>query len=369
MEYYDAIVIGAGPAGCSAARELTDSSFKTLLLERERVPREKPCGGVLSAEALGRVEERFGPLPAEVARASFPVAGVKVVGPSGDCVEIPYSPPRLALPRPAFDAWLARESGAVLLDGAEVFDFDAVRFENVVRARRDGEELAFASTYMVGADGGASLTLRMLRPEFSRLYQEPNLVRLVELVFPPDGAEGEHWRGVLLTGRPRRALRVLAAPDGLRLFLPLRGGERWEDLLPAVLPLLRRHFRLEAEEPAGRRIGVFNRMGQDSRFNPGAGSVLLAGEAGGLVDPWGDGIAAALESGETAAVTIVDGAGEKILPHVLYSTRLQPALDRFGAARAGKYTDSDLVLRGSPYDPANLVGRRRYHRLLGRLAG
>ncbi len=369
MEYFDAIVVGAGPAGCSAARELTASGFKTLLLEKGRLPREKPCGGVVSLEALGRAEERFGPLPAEVARASFPVAGVKVVGPSGDCVEIPYSPPRRALPRPSFDAWLAGASGAALLDGAEAVGLDAVRFENAVRVRRDSEELEFGSTYLIGADGADSLILRTLRPEFSRLYQEPNLVRTVELVFPPEGGEGEAWRGVLLAGRPRRALRLLEAPDGLRLFLPLRGGERWEELLPAVLPLLRRHFRLSADEPAGRRIGLFNRMGQASRSSPGAGSVLLAGEAGGFVGAWGDGIAAALESGETAAVTVVDGAGEKILPHVLYSARLRPALDRLGAARAGKYTESDLALRGGPYDPAGLAGRRRYRRLLRKLAG
>lgn len=370
MEYYDAIVIGAGPAGCSAARELADSGFKTLLLERERLPREKVCGGVVSSAALERLEARFGPMPEEVARASFPVAGIKVVRPSGACDELPYSPPRRALPRPAFDAWLARASGAYVVDGAEVYDFDAVRFENTVRARRDGEELAFASTYAVGADGGASLVLRMMRPEFSRLYQEPGLVRLVELVFPVSRpVEGGAWRGALLTRRPRQALCVLSGPESLRLYLPLKANERWEGLLPAVLPMLREHFALEAAEPVGKRIGLFNSMGQAGRFNPGAGSVLLAGEAGGITDPWGDGIAAALESGEVAAVTIVDGAGEKILPHILYSTRMQSVLERFGAARAGKYTDSDLGLSGGPYDPANLVGRRRYHRLLGRLAG
>ena len=101
------------------------------------------------------------------------MAGVKVVGPSGDCVEVPYSPPRLALPRPALRRLAGRGVRGQVLDGAEVFDFDAVRFENIVRARRDGEELEFGSTYMVGADGGASTTLRILRPEFSRLYQEP----------------------------------------------------------------------------------------------------------------------------------------------------------------------------------------------------
>ncbi len=97
MEYYDAIVIGAGPAGCSTARALTNDGFKTLLLERERLPREKACGGVVSAEALARVEQRFGPLPPEIVETSFAVAGIKVIRGPGACIELPYSPPP---PRP-----------------------------------------------------------------------------------------------------------------------------------------------------------------------------------------------------------------------------------------------------------------------------
>lgn len=370
MEYYDAIVIGAGPAGCSTARALTNDGFKTLLLERERLPREKACGGVVSAEALARVEQRFGPLPPEIVETSFAVAGIKVIRGPGACIELPYSPPRRALRRSLFDAWMAKSSGAELLEGTEVCDFDAIRFENRIRAKRDGEELEFLSLYLVGADGAASTTLQSLRPEFSRIYQQPNLVRFVELIFPAVlPAPGHVWRGVLLLARPRRALRVLSGPGGLHLFIPLKREERWEDLLPSALPLLREHFGLEEEEPSGKRIGVFNRMGQLGNLNPGAGSVLLAGEASGLADPWGDGIATALESGELVAGTIVEGAGEKILPHVLYNARLQPLLERLGASRAGKYTDSDLDLSGSRYDPAKLVRRREYHRLLGRLAG
>ena len=41
----EAIVVGAGPAGSTAARELATRGVDVLLLDRARFPRDKPCGG------------------------------------------------------------------------------------------------------------------------------------------------------------------------------------------------------------------------------------------------------------------------------------------------------------------------------------
>lgn len=50
----EAIVIGAGPAGSTAARELAAQGVEVLLLDRARFPRDKPCGGgvTIRCEAL-----------------------------------------------------------------------------------------------------------------------------------------------------------------------------------------------------------------------------------------------------------------------------------------------------------------------------
>src|SRR5512138_3557027 len=53
---YDLIVIGAGPAGCSAAITAARAGASVLLLERGRYPRHKVCGEFVSAESLELLE-------------------------------------------------------------------------------------------------------------------------------------------------------------------------------------------------------------------------------------------------------------------------------------------------------------------------
>ena len=51
-ELWDVLVIGAGPAGAFAARELSRRGMKTLLVESKSFPRDKVCGGCINGRAL-----------------------------------------------------------------------------------------------------------------------------------------------------------------------------------------------------------------------------------------------------------------------------------------------------------------------------
>ncbi len=51
---YDVTIVGAGPAGSTTAKFLAEKGFKTLLLDKEKFPREKPCGGGLPIRVLQR---------------------------------------------------------------------------------------------------------------------------------------------------------------------------------------------------------------------------------------------------------------------------------------------------------------------------
>src|SRR5258708_27903651 len=49
---FDVIVVGAGPSGTAAAFRLKRLGYRVLLLDKQRFPRVKPCGGGISIKAL-----------------------------------------------------------------------------------------------------------------------------------------------------------------------------------------------------------------------------------------------------------------------------------------------------------------------------
>src|SRR6266540_2196039 len=52
MERFDAVVVGAGPAGSLTAYHLARAHARVLLVDKTRFPRDKPCGGGLTYRAL-----------------------------------------------------------------------------------------------------------------------------------------------------------------------------------------------------------------------------------------------------------------------------------------------------------------------------
>ncbi len=56
---YDAIIVGGGPAGSSAAFTLRQAGQRVLVLEKERLPRYKTCGGAVSRLVLAQFPLSF----------------------------------------------------------------------------------------------------------------------------------------------------------------------------------------------------------------------------------------------------------------------------------------------------------------------
>jgi len=116
---WDAIVIGAGPAGAMAARELAKGGARVLLVERRSFPREKVCGGCLNGHALAVLQSAgLETLPERSGGVALWTFRVGVRGRTAR-LDLPIG---VAVSRARFDAELvnaAVDAGARFLPGTE----------------------------------------------------------------------------------------------------------------------------------------------------------------------------------------------------------------------------------------------------------
>src|SRR4051812_23066479 len=92
----DVIVAGAGPAGSTAALRLARAGVRVLIVERDALPRQKPCGGGIST----RVLTRFPWLREPLARIPMhPVSSLYLEGPSGAVFRMQSDGPAVLLIR------------------------------------------------------------------------------------------------------------------------------------------------------------------------------------------------------------------------------------------------------------------------------
>src|SRR5438105_1237284 len=106
MSTYDVIVVGAGPAGSFAAYNLAKSGVKVALIEKEIMPRRKPCGGGLSLKSMTTLPFDLGSLlKNECSEASFRYGNTEY--------EITTRPDSVWMVcRPEFDLFLAEQAAA-----------------------------------------------------------------------------------------------------------------------------------------------------------------------------------------------------------------------------------------------------------------
>lgn len=57
---YEVIVIGTGPAGCTASKFLAEKGYKVFLVEKFQMPRYKSCSCVLIKKSMDLVKSYFG---------------------------------------------------------------------------------------------------------------------------------------------------------------------------------------------------------------------------------------------------------------------------------------------------------------------
>jgi geranylgeranyl reductase family protein len=328
---YDAIVVGAGPAGSTCAYRLASAGASVLLLDRARFPRDKPCGGGVTGRAARLLPFSIAPVVEDT------VTSVRMRLRYGGWFERGGAEPLVLMTqRLRLDAFLlerAVAAGAELREGAKVTAAEAGPDGATVTV--DDEVLA-AET-LIGADGVNGVCAKSLGLGGNQavgVALEGNV---------PYARLGDGYRG-------RAVLELGIVPGGYGWVFPkgdhanigIGGWEREGPRLRASLGELCAAHGVEAEELEG--VRGYRLPLRSPRSHLARGRAAVIGDAAGLVDPVsGDGMFEAFLSAKLAAETVTDllqGRTDRLEPygeeltrrlatHLWASWGVKAALDRF----------------------------------------
>ena len=309
---YDLIIVGAGPAGTTAALYADQMGLKSVLVDKATFPRDKICGDAISGKSirymneLGILDEVSDLDGAEINRITFG-------SPSHKQFDIHLNKndsnikKGFVIPRQIFDNFLLEKAQNVttVKDGFKVKD---ILYENDkiigVRGEEKGEAKELEAPIILGCDGANSFVARKLGLYQSDMKNTSIAIRCyykgvkglsdqIELHFVKEVLPGYFWLfpagddlaniGIGLTKadakKEKRTLReILDEVTKSEYF-----RDRFSDAKPMEVPL-----------------GWNLPLGRIKRKNYGSGFMLL-GDAAGLVDPFtGEGIGNAMVSAKYA---------------------------------------------------------------------
>lgn len=314
---FDAIVVGAGPAGSHAAYLLAKGGRSVALLDKARYPRDKVCGGGLSRKTLDLADFDLAPvIHNRVRKATLTfrdqMRAEVIMSDVAACTSV----------RAEFDAFLAdraREAGARFMDGTAFVDADERNGTVTVQTTAG----TLTGRRLLGADGiGSTVRKRVFGVHAVR--QVPAVEALLRV--PQDVLDAFHDRALFDLGGMHRGYGwIFPKRDHLNVgvYSPW-GGRALRGQLQAFMAhhdVLARHDVLAQ---TGYAIPLFDHRRAITR-----GRCWLIGDAAGFAEGlYGEGIYFAMRSGQLAAQALLesDDASAGTRFEALVRTHLAPEL-------------------------------------------
>ncbi|ATW23527.1 NAD(P)/FAD-dependent oxidoreductase [Candidatus Formimonas warabiya] len=297
---YDVIVIGAGPTGSSAAKELASNGYRVLLVEKFKMPRNKSCSGILIKKSIDLVEQYFGEATPVYTQCT-PTDHRGMIFTNDKGKEYRYEQEGLNIWRSSFDYWLAQkavEAGAEFRD--ETVALSCIEHLKGIEVQLKGTmEYTEYAKFVIACDGVVGSIKRKLLnapKNYITTYQTFNKgsIDLDDHYFyaylQPQLSEYDAWFNV--------------KDNYLILGVSVKDMRNIDYYYSQFLSYMEQHHNLKIEKQEQEEKWLIAHIMPGCPLEYGKGKVLFAGETAGFLNPMGEGISAGMESGYAAAKAI-----------------------------------------------------------------
>ncbi|MCI9140732.1 MAG: NAD(P)/FAD-dependent oxidoreductase [Lachnospiraceae bacterium] len=311
---YDVIVVGAGPAGCTASKVLAEKGCKVLLVEKFKMPRYKSCSGVLIKKSMELVKSYFGEdVPKSVMCTPTENRGMIFTNDVGK--EYRFEQEGLNVWRSHFDGWLAKkakESGAEVWDGVSALS--CTEEDGFVKVALHGENhYTESAKYVLDCEGVVGTLKRQITGEVPRYiitYQTFNEgsidldTHYFYAYLQPELSEYDAWFNV--------------KDDRLVIGVSVKDMDKISHYYERFISYMEENHHLRISRQAKKEKWLMPHIRRGCRVDYGVGRILFAGEIAGFLNPMGEGISAGMESGYCAAYGIMEHFDNPQMAHEAY---------------------------------------------------
>jgi len=337
MDEYDVCVVGGGVAGSVAARFSAQQGFKTLLIEKYKTPRNKPCSGI----QFSYFEKLVGSKIPKDKLCKNELFKVDMITPSGKTLGGKMR--MFNFWRSTFDSWLnqlAVEQGSEFQDNTSLIDFFKTEKGVNLTLEQDAKSTQIATRFLIGADGMLSGIRSKINPlslekkrlgtainyyfegkgnlDQNKLYMYYNR-EFCPLMFAWVYLKDEKW--VIGTGANEN---------------PVEYADRFYNYIKETYSL---QGEIVKKEGFASTQKITSFLGEEN--------ILLAGDAAGLIDLYrGVGMDLAALSARLAVKAIVKAEKTATLPIVHYQSLMKKTLKKLEAneqKQARRYASNESL--------------------------
>lgn len=321
---YDILIIGAGPAGSTAAKILAERGLRVLLTEKEKLPRYKSCSGQLIGKTLKLVEAYFGEMvPLSAVCEPAESCGMVLTDSQGRCFR--FEQKGLNVWRSAFDHWLSQKAAA---SGAQVRDETAVlaceEKEGSVKVllQSGGKIYEETAGYLLDCEGAAGTIKQKIQK-----CQTPKILTYQAYCQGSADLDDRFFYAYLQPQLSQYDAWINWKDHMLVVGVAVKEAKKAPEFYGAFTEYLKKNYGLKIEKQLGIDRWIMPQVRPGCPIDYGEGRILFAGEAAGFLNPMGEGISAAMESAYWAAQAVALHFQSPQLVLTDYKKDTKPLLD------------------------------------------